>query len=252
MSPETKDRVINITLGAAAVFFTALAFTSSIFGGKEGENQRYWIVAGVTSSAIAVYVGNSERVRLSAYRDRMKQLATQAEMNYENLVANLAPNAAQAAVIADRTLPSAERDVRRGRLDQSIAVGVSEIAEGTRGVFYSWDSTTRLFKLVSQWPASAIPEVDSGEPAYPALELIAKDGMVLVRGNTASPFNRTAPSVPDERVAVVQVKVNKAVIGILAMDGKMPSAAPSSGFTPRDVRELLLYADLLAAALGAD
>ncbi|GAA3300038.1 hypothetical protein GCM10020295_39740 [Streptomyces cinereospinus] len=114
MSPDTKDRLINLTLGTAAVFFTALAFTSSIFGGKEGKNQRNWIVAGVTSSAIAVYVGNSERVRLSAYRDRMKQLATQAERNYENLIANLAPNAAQAAVIADRTLASGERDVRRG------------------------------------------------------------------------------------------------------------------------------------------
>ncbi|MFD5509470.1 GAF domain-containing protein [Streptomyces sp. NPDC127051] len=252
MSPENKDRVISVTLGVAAIFFTALAFASSIFGGKEGENQRYWILAGVISSAIAVYVGNSERVRLSAYRDKMKRLATQAERNYENLVANLAPSAAQAAVIADRTLPSGEQGVRRGRLDQSIAVGVSEIGEGARGIFYSWDSTTRVFKLVSQWPASAIPEIDSGESAYSALELIAKDGMVLVRGNTASPFNRTTPSTPDERVAVVQVKVNKTVIGILAMDGKMPPFAPGSGFTDRDVRELLLYADLLAAALGAD
>ncbi|GAA3300036.1 hypothetical protein GCM10020295_39730 [Streptomyces cinereospinus] len=76
--------------------------------------------------------------------------------------------------------------------------------------------------------------------------------MVLVRGNTASPFNRTTPAVPDERVAVVQVKVNRTVIGILAMDGRMPPSAPASGFTPRDIRELLLYADLLAAALGAD
>ncbi|MGW0145138.1 hypothetical protein ACWDVU_05945 [Streptomyces sp. NPDC003333] len=252
MSPDVKDRVINVTLGAAAIFFTALAFTASIFGGKEGKDQRYWIVAGVTSSAIAVYVGNSERVRLSAYRSRMRELATQAERNYENLIANLAPNAAQAAVIADRTLAAAERDVRRGRLDQSVVVGVSEIGHGVRGLFYSWDATTRLFKLVSQWPASALPEIGSGEPAYAALEVIAKDGMVLVRGNTASPFNRTAPSVPDDRVAVVQVKVNRTVIGILAMDGKMSPSAPSSGFSPRDVRELLLYADLLAAALGAD
>ncbi|BAJ29555.1 hypothetical protein KSE_37560 [Kitasatospora setae KM-6054] len=120
-----------------------------------------------------------------------------------------------------------------------------------RGIYYEWDGSS-VFTLVSQWPASAVSAINGGMPAYAVLELVAKDGQVLVRKNTVSPFNWTSPSTPDERVAAVQVKVNNKVIGILAMDGKMSKSAQDPGFAARDVRELLLYADVLAAAIGAN
>lgn len=252
LSTETGERLLNLTLGVATLFFTAVAFAASIFGGREGEHQQQWIIAGVVASAVAVYAGNSERVRLSAYRARMQRSALQAQRNYESLIANLAPSTAQAAVLGDRTLPAPEQSVRRGRFDQSVVVGVSEISEGSRGVFYSWNSTTRIFTLVSQWPSSALPEITSGDAVYPLLELIVKGGSTLRMGDIASPFDRTPPPVADERVAVVQVKVNATAIGILVLDGKMPkSAPPPDGFSARDLRELLLYADMLAATLGA-
>ncbi|MFI6543906.1 GAF domain-containing protein [Streptomyces prunicolor] len=254
MSPQTKDKVINLTLGIAALAATAYAFLASIYGGKEGVHQQIWIVTGVASSALAVYVGNSEKIRLTAYREKMKNLAAEAERNYENLIANLAPSVSQSAVIADTTLPATERDIRRGRLDQSIVVGVSEIAEGTRGIFYLWDPSTSIFSLVSQWPTAAVDEIKSGSDARHAhvvLEQVARQGDLFNRPDTASPFHATAPAVADDAFVVVQVKANDKVIGILAMDAKMSSLPSTDGFSNRDVRELLLYANMLAAGIGA-
>ncbi|MEU1454091.1 GAF domain-containing protein [Streptomyces avermitilis] len=254
MSPQTKDKVINFTLGLAALAATAYAFLASIYGGKEGSHQQIWIATGVASSALAVYVGNSEKIRLSAYREKMKSLAAEAEKNYENLIANLAPSVSQAAAIADTALPPTERAIRRGRLDQSIVVGVSEISEGARGVFYLWDSSTEIFSLVSQWPTAAVGEIKNGSPArhaHGALKRVARQGSVLMRHNTASPFHSTTPSTADDSVVTVQVIANDKVIGILAMDAKMNSFPSSQGFSNRDVRELLLYANMLASGIGA-
>ncbi|MGW3513549.1 hypothetical protein [Streptomyces sp. NPDC000994] len=255
MEPEKKkDKVINFALGVAAVFFTAGAFVASIYGSNEGPHQQTWILAGVVSSALAVYVGNSEKVRLAAYRKNMRDVATGAQRSYENLIANLSPSISQAAVIADRGLPSSESAIKRGRLDQSIAVGVSEICEGARGIFYLWDSSTSTFVLVSQWPTSAVSEIKSGSVEYPALELVAKNGDVLVRPTCISPFTKDTgfAASADDRVAVVQVATNGKVIGVLVMDAKVSQPPTTSGFSHQEIRELLLYADLLAAGLGVD
>ncbi|MCX5283626.1 hypothetical protein [Streptomyces sp. NBC_00198] len=252
--PETKDKVINFTLGLAALLATAYAFLASIYGGREGPHQQIWIASGVASSALAVYVGNSERVRLAAYREKMKSLAAEAARNYENLVANLAPSVSQAAAIADTALPALDRDIRRGRLDQSIVVGVSEITEGARGIFYRWDPGTSIFSLVSQWPTAAVAEIKNGSDvrhAHGTLVRVASLGEVFTRPNTASPFHATDPLTADDAVAVVQVVANDKVIGILAMDAKMSSLSTAQGFSNRDMRELLLYANMLAAGIGA-
>jgi hypothetical protein len=255
MDPEKKrDKVINVTLGVAAVFFTAGAFIASIYGSNEGPNQQTWIMAGVVSSALAVYVGNSEKIRLAAYRNNMREVATRAQRSYENLIANLSPSISQAAIIADRALPSSVSAIRRGRLDQSIAVGVSEICEGARGIFYLWNPSASTFSLVSQWPTSAVFEIKSGSAEYPALELVAKDGDILIRPTCVSPFTKDTGFSPsaDDRVAAVQVAVNGKVIGILVMDAKVNPSATTPGFSPQEIRELLLYAELLAAGLGVD
>ncbi|MFF4898757.1 hypothetical protein [Streptomyces sp. NPDC001068] len=244
--------MVNLTLGLATLLATAYAFLASIYGSNEGPHQQLWIATGVASSALAVYVGNSEKMRLTEYRNRMQRLATEAEENYQNLVANLAPSAQQAAVIADVSLPQLERDVRRGRLDQSIVVGVSEISEGARGIFYRWDAGTSIFSLVSQWPTTAEREIKNGtHAAYSALEITATTGQVLIRHNTASPFHSTTPTAADDSVVVVQVISNDKTIGILAMDAKMKTFPSSAGFSSRHVRELLIYADMLAAGLGS-
>lgn len=255
MEPEKrKDKVINLALGLAAVFFTAGAFVASIYGSDEGPNQQTWIMAGVVSSALAVYVGNSEKVRLAAYRKNMREVATRAQRSYENLIANLSPNISQAATIADRTLPPPVCAIRRGRLDQSVTVGVSEVCEGARGIFYLWDAATSTFSLVSQWPTSAVSEIKSGNAEYPALELVAKNGGVLIRPACVSPFTEDSgsPASASDRVAAVQVAANGKVIGILVMDAKVDPSATVPGVSPQEIREVLLYADLLAAGLGVD
>lgn len=255
MEPEKKrDKVINLALGVAAVFFTAGAFVASIYGSNEGPNQQTWIMAGVVSSALAVYVGNSEKVRLAAYRENMREAAVRAQRRYENLIANLSPSVSQAATIADRALPSSASDIRRGRLDQSITVGVSEICEGARGIFYLWDAGSSKFSLVSQWPTSTVSEIKSGNAEYPALELVAKDGLVFRNPVCVSPFTKNSGATPsaDDRVVAVQVASNGKVIGILAMDAKVIPQASAIGFSDQEIRELLLYADLLAAGLGVD
>ncbi|WP_369222292.1 hypothetical protein AB5J52_12925 [Streptomyces sp. R39] len=252
MSPQFKDKLVNFTLGLATLAATAYAFLASIFGSNEGSHQWIWITTGVLSSALAVYVGNSEKMRLTEYRNRMRRLATDAEKNYENLIANLAPSIAQSAVIADTTLPQAERDIRRGRLDQSVVVGVSEISDGARGVFYRWDAATSIFSLTSQWPTTAVREIKSGtHPAYSAPEITARTGQVLTRNDTASPFHSSTPTAADDSVVVVQVISNDKIIGILAMDAKMKTFPASEGFAPRHVRELMIYANELASGLGA-
>ncbi|MEU1413273.1 hypothetical protein [Streptomyces sp. NPDC005731] len=252
MSEDIKNKIFNYTLGAATLIATAYAFLASIYGSDEGPHQQIWVISGVASSALAVFVGNSDRIRLTAYRERLKSLQRRAEINYENLLSNLAPSVSHAAIVGDTAIPAGERSIRRGRLDQSITVGVSEITEGVRGVFYSWNSTTSTFTLVSQWPTAAVAEITSGHVAHATLERVVKDGEIFIRPNTASPFSTILPSSPDDRVAAVRVIANTTVIGILAMDAKMTAAAPASGFDDRDVRELLLYADLLAAGLGAN
>ncbi|ALO91261.1 hypothetical protein SHL15_0045 [Streptomyces hygroscopicus subsp. limoneus] len=254
MTPETKNKVIDRTLTGLAVFFGSVAFALSVVAGQSEEINWTLLISGIISTAITLVVAAAEKSRANKLRAATEQLARDAEARYELLVSGLIPSTKHVATIAGLTAASAPVDTQRGRLDQSVAVSAASVAPGSRGMFYRYDPGSGVFTLASEWPGGSRQQIRPTGPGHIAMKRAIDDKLVFNGGTLPSPFkiNSTSAATPvsSDAVAIVPVHAGTTPLGVLAVDSDRSSWSTGvTEFSDRDIRQLLLLADLLTAGL---
>ncbi|WP_329029708.1 MULTISPECIES: GAF domain-containing protein [unclassified Streptomyces] len=252
MTPERKNKVIEAALTTLAIIFGSVAFALSVVAGQTPSINWPLLIAGIISTAITLVVAAVEKVRANKLRAATEQLARDSEARYELLVSGLTPSAKHVAAIAGLTAASAPLETQRGRLDQSVAVSASGVAPGSRGMFYRYDQATAVFTLAAEWPGGARQQFGPNDPGHFPMKRAAEDGFVFEADDRPSPFKQpAAPGPPQEHaVVIVPVRVGTLAIGVLAVDSDRSSWPTGvTAYSNRDIRQLLLLADLLTAGL---
>ncbi|MEV5176833.1 GAF domain-containing protein [Streptomyces flaveolus] len=170
------------------------------------------------------------------------------------LVSGLVPSTKHVATIAALTAASAPTDTQRGRLDQSVAVSAASVTPGSRGMFYRYDPGSGVFTLASEWPGGSRQQIRPSDPGHIAMKRAIDDNLVFNGGTLPSPFtiNVTSAATPvsSDAVAIVPVHAGTTPLGVLAVDSDRSSWSTGvTEFSDRDIRQLLLLADLLTAGL---
>lgn len=254
MSPELKNKVIETTLTTLAIIFGSVAFALSVVAGQTPKINWSLLIAGMISTAITLVVAAVEKYRANKLRKATEQLARDAESRYELLVSGLVPSVRHVATIAGLTAASAPLDMQRGRLDQSVAVSAAGVAPGSRGMFYRYDQASQTFTLASEWPGGSRQRIISTDPGHYAMKRAAEDNRVFTASGLSSPFKSglgatVSPTAP-HAVAIVPVRAGSTPLGVLAVDSDRSSWSTGiTSFSDRDIRQLLLLADLLTAGL---
>ncbi|WP_225824823.1 GAF domain-containing protein [Streptomyces naphthomycinicus] len=254
MTPELKNKVIETTLTTLAIIFGSVAFALSVVAGQTPEIDWPLLIAGIISTAITLVVAAVEKYRANKLRNDTEQLARDTEARYELLVSGLVPSVKHVATIAGLTAAAAPLDTQRGRLDQSVVVSAAGVAPGSRGMFYRYDRTSGTFTLASEWPGGSRPLIVSPEAGHYAMERAAENNRVFRADGLPSPFKNdtgvgASPLLP-HAVAIVPVRVGPTPLGVLAVDSDRSSwPTGTTSYSDRDIRQLLLLADLLTAGL---
>ncbi|MYS22574.1 GAF domain-containing protein [Streptomyces sp. DvalAA-14] len=254
MTLAQKNKVIENSLTVLAILFGSVAFALSVVAGQTPNIDWPLLIAGIVSTAITLAVAAIEKNRANKLRDATERLARDAEVRYELLVSGLTPSVKHVARIAGMTLASLPLDMQRGRLDQSIAVSAAGVSPGSRGMFYRYDQVTKIFTLAAEWPGGSKTEVVPGAPGHGMMKRVAEDGRLFTRSGPPSPFKASAsgsgPTPTNDAVAVVPVIVGSTPLGVLAVDSDRASwSTGTPEYSDRDIRQLLLLADLLGAGL---
>jgi hypothetical protein len=254
MTPETQTKAIDRALTGLAIFFGSVAFALSVVAGQSEDIDWSLLGAGIASTAITLVVAAVEKFRANKLRAATEQLARDTEVRYELLVSGLIPSAKHVATIAGLTAASDPVDAQRGRLDQSVVVSAAGVAPGCRGMFYRYESASGVFTLASEWPGGSRQQILPGDAGHNAMDRSVNDNRVFNGGTLPSPFKTnviasTTPAPPDA-VAIVPVRVGTTPLGVLAVDSDRSSwSTGTTEYSDRDIRQLLLLADLLTAGL---
>jgi hypothetical protein len=254
MTESQRNKVIESSLTVLAILFGSVAFALSVVAGQTPNINWPLLIAGIISTAITLAVAAIEKNRANLLRAATEKLARDAEARYELMVSGLTPSVKHVARIAGMSLASLPLDMQRGRLDQSIAVSAASISPGSRGMFYRYDQVTKIFTMAAEWPGGSKVEVVPGAPGHTMMKRVVEDGRVLNKSGPPSPFKASpsgSGSTPtNDVVAVVQVRVGSAPLGVLAVDSDRSTwSTGTPEYSDRDIRQLLLLADLLGAGL---
>jgi hypothetical protein len=245
------ERIIRIFLNHVELAATIGAFYfGTVAGNASGSRQVRLIEYGISCTATVVVLQYLERRSSARVLSDINEGARVVEHQQEQLLSGLAPIARHGAKVGG--LPAGvPREVEKGRLDESVAVAVAAIHPGARGMFYAFDSTSNEFKLVSERPVGAPVKITSSDPQFPVLAMVKDTGHVYSpQSEVVSPFWAPIPPMAEDRVVLVRVAADNAVLGVLALDAKIDTwKGASKGFSQREIRQVLVYADLLAGAV---
>ncbi|MFI6437541.1 hypothetical protein [Streptomyces sp. NPDC050759] len=232
------------------------AIGAFITGTLAGDADEYWkwrlIAIGVLSTAIPVMIARYERTKAELVQKQTLELTREVGRSQEQLLSGITLSVRHVARIGGLSAGASPTEIAaaRGRLDQSIVFAASEVHPGTHGAFYRWDVSTGDFILTTERPLGAAEKISPGDHGHGAFRAVVNTGSIFHRASTRSPLRRPTPTNPDQALLLVRVIADSTILGVLAVDASHDTwDSGDKDFAQREIRQVLLYADTLAAGL---
>lgn len=238
--------------GLSAAGAVGAFVTGTLAGDADGSWKWRLIAIGVLSTAIPVMNARYESRKTELVQRRTLELTREVGRSQEQLISGITLSVRHVARISGLSGGASPTDIAaaRGRLDQSVVFAASEIHPGAHAAFYRWDASTGDFILTAERPLGAAEKISPGDHGHGALRAVVNSGSVFRRAATRSPLRRPTPANRDQALVLVRVVADSTVLGVLAVDAHHDTwDSGDKEFSERDIRQVLLYADTLAAGL---